>query len=157
MAKPFILGFVLLVLGLPPVSAQDQVMSSAGHHGRSSEVALTWSVGEVVIANWRGQNCMLTNGFHQGAMEHAIRDVPVAGISMYPNPAREMVRLSIAGDENEEYTAVLYNSQGARLREAPLLIGLNLLSIADIRPGLIICRVYKSGEELLETQKIIKY
>jgi hypothetical protein len=42
------------------------------------------------------------------------------------------------------------------LRELRLVAGVNLLPMEDIRPGLIICRVYRSGEEVVKTEKIIK-
>lgn len=132
-------------------------MSSTGHHSKGVDIVLTWTVGEPVTSAWRGVDCRLTSGFHQGMIDHAVKPQPVAGVQIYPNPARAEVTVAINGYEQTRYPARVYNAQGAELKHVDLKPGTNRLSLADMQPGLLVCRIFKPDGALVATQKIIIY
>jgi hypothetical protein len=104
-----------------------------------------------------GQNS-LTQGFHQPEQQVFGIDEKYAGlhISTYPNPARDMITIDIAGIEaDDQLMAQLIDLRGRVLRSSIITDGKNQVDTRDVPPGLFLLRL-SDGQQLIKAVKISK-
>lgn len=109
MKNRLIVAALLLVLGVTGLAAQkreitNEVIATAGGSVTSSGLLLSWTIGEPIVTTLETTPLILTQGFHQPLDSvslygiAAVRVLRGGEISMYPNPARDYLRLNLPAD-----------------------------------------------------------
>ncbi|TNE62286.1 MAG: T9SS type A sorting domain-containing protein [Bacteroidetes bacterium] len=118
-----------------------QVIGSTGHEGVQQGLTYTYTVGEVVISTAYSDNRILTQGFHQP--EHtqivAIDDPDFVGweISIFPNPATDVLTVQYAADKGTDLRATVVDLAGRIiLQDRPLSDpGGSVIQCSSWQPG----------------------
>lgn len=119
--KKFILSTILmLATGLAELKAQ-QAIPVAGGNASGTGGSVSYSVGQIVFTSSTG-----TTGSVSAGVQQPYEISVVTGLdddnyiqlvcSAYPNPTTDFLILRIEGDLQAEYTAYLYNTNGALLK-----------------------------------------
>lgn len=141
-------------------SYSTQVIASSGDEFKSSDILLTWTIGETITETITNNNFTLTQGFNQTkiiitSIDH-LPDLKFS-ISAYPNPTSEFVYLKIES-ENENIKNLQYqviNSKGSTILRK--LISSNLVEIDfhNFSNGIYLLVVF-DNRTILKTFKILK-
>lgn len=120
---------IIIIFGLGSTAAyaqQLEVIATTGNSGKNFNGSLEWTIGELTTETLTSQSNILTQGFHQtkltitGIKEFTEQDLKIIA---YPNPAGEIVWLSIAESYktmNDRLQYLLYDQNG-RLFETKII------------------------------------
>ena len=146
------------------VNAQEissYVVASSGGSAETTNLNISWTLGEVAIETLESSTLILTQGFQQGYFEITSIDEPVAGsftLKVYPNPAveyiwvaMETVDIKIATIEIFDIDGKLVYNQKWQLEDGEKQIMLNGFSASQY-----ILRVSDETGKVLQNFKLIK-
>jgi hypothetical protein len=135
-------NIIVIITALMPVAltaqtAERQVIGSAGNFTALTDIQVSSTVGEVVVATASVAGTItLTQGFQQADGGNVGIDEPELGFSMnaYPNPTRNSVILDFTADRNLEVEIGLFDLQGKSfpLNETKLNISGNVKHSVDL-------------------------
>lgn len=142
-------------------SISSQVVATAGEHSETSELSVSWTLGEIAIETLESSSVTLYQGFQQGYFEITSIEDPMINnveLKVYPNPATDYVYISIESDEIKSALIQLYDLDGKMVLneqwqyiEGPFKINLDGLASSQY-----ILKVSAKSGKLLQTYKIIK-
>ena len=118
-----ILGSLLAssLAGASQTALSPTVIASNGGVNRYSEIELEWTLGEPVIGTTGSSNRFYTVGFHQPLLisrQVAITEnVTAAGISVFPNPVENMLKIQFQFPGNENLKFLLIDLMGNIMME----------------------------------------
>lgn len=109
-----------IVTGYSAVAQDKQeVIASAGGYDEATGISLSWTLGETVIPTFSNGGLTLTHGFQSQlivtAVEENIEDL--VRVTIYPNPAGDMVRIRFETPLDKQVKIYLISSQGAMVKE----------------------------------------
>lgn len=115
-----LLIYSLLILFPSRIYAQNNsvgpaVIASAGTRFQNNNMIIDWTLGELSIATLQGSSNVISQGFHQPRFViTTIEELPqlTGKITVYPNPASDLVRIEIMLDKATSVRAGLYDSNG---------------------------------------------
>lgn len=151
--------FLLLIfqLFINELLAQ-QVISSSGNSGKSATAQLSYTIGETSVTTSIGSKAILTQGFHQGVIHiTAIESIelPAIEVSVFPNPATDIVKLKILQKEPRNYSYSIFDLSGKNLINKSFSKSEIEISLGFLLPSTYILKIYDENREL-KTFKIIK-
>ncbi|MFP4023539.1 MAG: T9SS type A sorting domain-containing protein [Thiohalospira sp.] len=142
-------------------SISSQVIATAGENSETSELGVSWTLGEIAIETLESSSVTLNQGFQHGYFEiTSIEDPMLSNVELevYPNPATEYIYISIESDEIKSALIELYDLDGKMVLneqwqyiEAPFKINLEGLASSQY-----ILKVSDKSGALLQTYKIVK-
>jgi hypothetical protein len=120
-----ILSIILIVSFLRLNAQVHELVSSGGDYFQTSQLSISWSLGEPITETFTGSNIILTQGFQQGAMD--LVGVPDGNrysafeIEAYPNPTegKVFIRKNNSKDfgSETELNYSVFNLQGQLLKK----------------------------------------
>ena len=158
MKRP-ILFFMLLFFTGGALTAQLQVISSAGGVAENSNGSISWTLGETVVGTFEGSNNVLAQGFQQGNLVVAtgVETPPEVDIqtSVYPNPVENRLNIHIENRENTALNYALYDMNGKLLQKEPVESSSFTIGLGGYPAGQYILQI-RSGQELIKSFNIVK-
>ena len=101
-------------------SLERQVIGTAGDYVENGDISLSYTVGEPIIETAITGTLILTQGFQQPDAQKTSSgiDQDVAGIevgfNVFPNPATDILHVSLTSDEAVERVVELYEMGGKK-------------------------------------------
>ncbi len=157
-------AFLLLALGLTELKAQDAIPASGGNASGAGG-SVSYSVGQVVYTSNSGTNGSVTAGVQQPYEISVVTGLNDAnGIqlvcSVYPNPATDFLKLKIEDELKTQYTAYLYNTNGALLKSIKVDANETSIDMSNLVTGTYFLKILTTknpaSSQELKTFKIIK-
>jgi hypothetical protein len=139
------------------IFAQDLLSSSGAHH-QTNTVQVSWSIGEISIADYSGTNFNWTEGVHQPI-------IPLSGMTLeegldnpqaflYPNPVHD--ELFIQSEDGNDFTRFeIVDGSGKILINKDLKSDTQSVMLSSLVPGIYFLNIYNKVSLAL-TYKIIK-
>ena len=156
----FIIIIALLSFNLVPLRAQEAVATAAGNFTGSGG-SVSYTVGQVAFSAFSSANGSVTQGVQQpyeisviSAVENT-DEITLKWI-VYPNPARNMIKLSIESADFDNMSCRLFDIKGNLIQEMKVESEETEISMYNLVPSVYFLKVIKNNREL-KTFKIIKY
>lgn len=155
-----VITLLILILSSVTLSAQLQVVSSAGNVGETSDAIISWTLGEVVAATYSNSNTTLTQGFQQSNLEistaveqpHNLK----VQVEAYPNPVQNKLIVEVDNNEGLDLSLQLYDINGRLLLKRQLNNSRQNLNLEKYGQGQYILRIH-SDKGLIKTFNIVKH
>ena len=150
-------SIILFNLALPALTMAQTVMSGGGGHHTNATTAISYTIGEPVIATVSAAGTTLTQGFQQPwadittEVNNTTTELPV--INVYPNPVRHTLHIAVdQGAEAQNY--FLHDGAGRLVTEGRLSSTITDLDMQPYASGGYVLRVLGNGNSTLQTFKI---
>jgi hypothetical protein len=143
------------------VSAQKQeVIASAGGYNTATGISISWTLGETIIPTFKAadNSIILTHGFQQQliitTVEENLPD-PVK-VTVYPNPASDILNIAFDSPVEGEVTLVLINSQGKVVKTGTIEAASTekQINMQDVPGGVYYLRLSKGA--ISNVYKVVK-
>ena len=150
-------AFVLLVLGLTGIQAQE-VIPAAGGNASGSGGSMSYSVGQVVYSAITGINGSVTQGSQQPYEISIVLGIEEVGIKLnllaYPNPTTDFLMLQIDNfDSNTLYQ--LYTITGELLQSKKVTEMNTSIKMEQLPTAIYLLKIIQNNKEI-KTFKIVK-
>ena len=158
--KRFKLSVILFLgLGLSGLRAQEVIPASGGNASDGSG-SVSYTIGQVAYHTLTGTNGSVAEGVQQayeisvisGSKEEKEMTLMVTA---YPNPAGDLLVLTVANDDLQGYAFHLYDVKGTLLQNEIITNSQTGIGFADLVPSIYFVKVLKNQKEI-KTFKIIK-
>lgn len=152
--KKFILP---LALALPTFSMAQAVVSGGGGYHTNATSAISYTIGEPVIATVAAASTSLTQGFQQPwadittAVEEPLPDAP--SINVYPNPVRHTLHIALDATVIDHRYA-LHDAAGRLVTEGRISNTITDLDMETYASGSYVLRVLGSDNSTVRSFKI---
>ena len=151
-------GFILIVIicNWGTLHAQNTVLVSGGSMA-GDEGSISYSVGQTVYTTEQGSSGELIQGIQQPyeiTVDSGLESMETH-ISVYPNPAGDMLHVNVEGMGLEGLRCELYSVQGSLLGEQAIRSADTRIGTEKLVPSVYLLRVYRQHQEVI-TFKIIK-
>jgi hypothetical protein len=149
---------VLLLLVQSFQSFAQQVISCSGNSGKSATAQLSYTIGETVVSTLTGSEAILTQGFQQGVIHlTAVESIELPGfeVSVFPNPATDIVKLKILKKEPGNYSFSIFDLSGKNLMNKNFTNSETEISLGFLIPSTYLMKIFDEKREL-KTFKIVK-
>jgi hypothetical protein len=146
-----LLSSLLIVLGANSFSQELNVVASSGNYTEGTNYSLAWTLGEVVTATLIFPGNEVTQGFHQpGLAVLNIQDYQEMDISVYPNPARDIIH--VTSDLTSEMT--LIDLQGKTIANYNINAITSDIDVSYLERGTYML-IFTAGGNMAKKMKII--
>jgi len=136
----------------------QEVVATAGSTLSSSGGSISYTVGEGVANTLTKGDKTLTQGFQQAnisvSMVSELKDLQFS-ISVFPNPAEDLLTLSVSKEDVAGLLYTLFDTYGKILSKKKLESNETAITVKQLVPGLYILKI-QAGQNDLKTFKIIK-
>jgi hypothetical protein len=156
-----IIMFIFLVQAVN-AQVKQEVIASAGGYNKSADntISISWTLGETIVPTFTSQDgsLILTHGFQQKLIITAIDEnleIPVK-VTIYPNPASELVNIQFESATDKEISVYLLDSQG-RLVKTDKIEAASIdktINLQDLPAGIYYLRLTKG--KLVNVYKVVK-
>ncbi len=154
----------LLCMGMSATAQIRSVVAAAGGDGQTSNVRLSWTLGETAVATLQCTNGeFLTEGFQQPEILHAQKVSPgipgKAALTIAPNPVSTVLTIQIADDwSRSASTLTLFDDNGRQTWNGRLSPGLatSELNLGAHPAGTYWLRIVADVSGATQTFKVIK-
>ncbi|MFO7616521.1 MAG: T9SS type A sorting domain-containing protein [Bacteroidales bacterium] len=150
---------VLILFSFALTAKGQEVIASGGHHAKSGDVQLSWTIGEPVIGTLKAGGYILTQGFHQTRLSaSAIDDLPLPGLklSVYPNPFSDLLHLRIDEGDYSHLQYSLLSLEGKTLREKKINANQTDIEMGSLPDGYYLLQVRDASGKTVKTYKVAK-
>ena len=151
-------------------SISPEVNATSGDYYTGANATLSWTIGEGITETFSGTNSILTQGFQQS--QYSITSIEELDdnkyqISVYPNPATDLINISIYPVKSLLFNGVqsvdksslkveLIDIQGKRLYYQNINSNNITLDLKQFPGSIYFLKVYTTGSKLLRSYKITK-
>jgi hypothetical protein len=155
----FVLVTTIFVLSAS-AQVKQEVIASAGGYNTAAGISISWTLGETIIPTFKAadNSIILTHGFQQQLIITTVEenlDTPVK-VTVYPNPASDILNITFETAVEGEITLVLINSQG-RFVKTDVIEATTIqkqLNLQDIPAGIYYLRLTKGN--ISNVYKVVK-
>jgi hypothetical protein len=158
MKRP-ILFILLLFLSGGVLTAQLQVISTAGGVVENSNGSVSWTLGETVVGSLEGTNTVITQGFQQSNLVVSTDVETPPGLDIqtrvYPNPVKDILNVDIKNRENSDLNYALYDIEGKLLQKGFVGSASFTISLGGYPTGQYILQVY-TEQKIINSFNIVK-
>lgn len=158
MKRP-VLFIMLLFLSGGALTAQLQVISTAGGVAENSNGSVSWTLGETVVGSLEGSNTTISQGFQQGNLEVTTGIETSPGVEIqtrvYPNPVKDILNVEIENQENTGLNFALYDIEGKLLKEGIVESPSFTINLGGYPAGQYILQV-SSEQQIINSFNILK-
>jgi opacity protein-like surface antigen len=156
-------AILLLVLGLSNLNAQEVIPATGGNASGSGGTA-SYSVGQVVYTTSSGTNGSVANGVQQPFEISVVSGLPdTEGINLtlsaFPNPATDFLLLTVEGESDYQYTAMLYDITGKMVSSEKITTQETKIDLRQQLPATYFLKIVQplhATSQEIKTFKIIK-
>lgn len=144
-----------LIIALPATA--QEVVSSGGDHHSGTNVSISYTIGEPVIATASAGGTTLTQGFHQPWVDITtmVSETTADGtdIVVYPNPVRHILHIALDGDpEGHQY--ILHDAAGKQVTDGRIATSITELDMQRFASGSYFLHVLGPNDTHLRTFKL---
>jgi len=163
MKRNFLINLMMLIaISVGAQQVKQEVIASAGGYNVASgnTISISWTLGETIVPTFTSQDgsLIITHGFQQKMIltaveEHILNPVTV---SVFPNPASEVVNIKFDTPTDAVITLFLLNSTGNVLKTEqiqPATINKDI-NLQDLPSGIYYLRLVKG--KLVNVYKVVK-
>ena len=149
---------LIFIIAMLPLlaSAQPDVISSGGNYAQSSNVQISYTIGQAVYAAGQGSSVSVTQGFQQP--EYIITEVNnndnTLDVKLYPNPTLNDVVVDFYGNFSGTYTAKIYDLSGKMLSQTNITSNSQKLNLRNYPAGNYLIKITQGNKQ--KTFKVIK-
>jgi len=140
-------------------SLEQFVIGTSGADFSSSNVQLSWTLGETVINTFSTGNQQLTQGFHQTQLQVSSVDKtedPGFSAIVFPNPSHEIIIIQIESVQ-ELFEYVIYDVLGRALHHENVLDNQNTsINLNNLAAGNYLLKIISKDTNTFRTFKIQK-
>ena len=159
--KLSVLLFLLYVLSASAQVKQEVIASAGGFNVESGgSISISWTLGETIIPTFTSSDgsLILTHGFQQKLLITAVEEniVNPVRITIFPNPASEMINMEFDTPTDGEYSLYLFDSQGKMVKTDQVGVATTIkqLNMQDLPSGIYYLRLTKG--KLVNVYKVVK-
>jgi hypothetical protein len=164
--KKSICTIVILITGIAYTYSQSltpTVIASAGSYYESTNLKLSYTLGEIAVTTLSTTNLILTQGFQQPTLIISSVNDPDEfdwSIIAYPNPVSDYLNVSFNFMDKQDIIIELSDITGRKvfLEKYNNLIGKEekSISFSNLKSGIYILNIYNTEKTFLKTVKIQK-
>ncbi len=136
----------------------QEVIATGGNHHKAGDISVSWTLGETVIETFKADENILTQGFHQSKLTVVSIDeidMPGYNITVFPNPAKGCLTLSVEADKYENMNFMLYDFNGNLIKQGFIHEKNTRISFEGLKPAVYFIRITEQNKHLT-TIKVIK-
>ncbi len=154
---------ILIVVRISLAGISQEIITSSGDYYSNEDITLEWTIGEGVTETYEENEIILNQGFQQNieiiqlpTKNNNLDDIKV---TIYPNPAGEIVNIDISTSDDFELNIDLYDIQGNNLYTVKKNNGQPSIQIElpELPAGEYILKIYSRNNNINKAFKIIKY
>ena len=156
----FIFISLLLVFTVSGQGIKQEVISSAGGYNVNGGLSISWTLGETIIPTFKSADntLILSHGFQQQLIISTVEETidVLVEVSVFPNPAREIVNIRFDTPLDGEIKLFLFDSQG-RLVKTDIIEPASSdkqINLQDLAAGIYYLKLTKS--KLANVYKVVK-
>ena len=141
-------------------SISQSVIASTGGNITSNNGSLSWTMGEMLTSTLISNDWILTQGFHQSnlSISSGIKSgLSDHKLSLYPNPAKDYINVSVNSRKNSKYKYELIDVSGRILLNKEEYSNLFKISLQGFSPSLYYLRFLDEKGKFLGSYKIVKH
>lgn len=148
----------LLLIGLIGIMSlagySQQVVTTSGDFFATSDVQVSWTLGEIMTATFSDTDVQLTQGEQQSLFIYASvnENDNLPDISVYPNPFINAFTIQSSG---EPHRYVIHSATGQEILSGTIQSSQDLVDLGEIASGIYYIRIYSDTNE--KTFKLIKH
>jgi len=137
----------------------QEVVAPAGNFFQGNGKSISWTLGELAIETFYGDDIIITQGFQQpqltipSSIDHLDNEFDILA---YPNPASEFIQITFQNGIPENAAYVLYGFKGEQIRSGKIVHASEKISLENVEPGIYFIQI-KHQSILLKTVKVIKH
>lgn len=156
-----LISFLILANGsLFCQSTKPEIISTSGDYFKTTDVSLSWTLGESVSETFSSSNLILTQGFQQSHyLITSIDDIASDAfkIKVFPNPATDLINIEITSltDSNAYYIKLL-DLEGRELFSTKMNADKDHINMSLYPTGIYILNVSDNNMRPLQNFKIQK-
>ena len=176
---PFILGFLFLSFFSSAQELSQTVIASQGSYDRADDIALEWTLGEVIAATTSTRSVLFTQGFNQPFVNETTTIVDASNgntgtgsntngantnqelisVSALPNPFENELTLVVNGNVENTVDVNLYNTNGVVVKKATVNANENqvTLDVADLPAAIYFLYATDQSGRVSETISVFKF
>lgn len=131
---------------------------AAGGEATGSGGKVSYSIGQIDYITATGSNGIATEGVQQPYEIYPVglEEVRISlEMTVYPNPARDILNLNIAGYQNEKLSFKIYSADGKLVMDQQILSAQTRVNLSGLALSTYVLQVTEEGKEV-KTFKIIK-
>jgi hypothetical protein len=157
--KRSILVLITIFFALSASSQYKQdVIASAGGYNTASGISISWTLGETIIPTYSSGGLILTHGFQQQLIITTIEEnlETMVTVTVYPNPASDIVNIKFEEALDEEVNLTLINTQG-KLVKTVVIEATTIekqINLQDLPSGMYYIKLTKG--KLSNVYKVVK-
>jgi len=158
--KRYSLVLVIVFFALSAVAQtyKQDVIASAGGYNTGGNLSISWTLGETIIPTFQSGNLILTHGFQQQILITAVEEnlETLVKVTIYPNPASDIVNISFEEALDSEVSFNLINSQGKVVKSNTIEAATieKQIDLQDIPKGIYYLKLTKG--KLSNVYKVVK-
>jgi hypothetical protein len=135
------LFLIVAALAASTMLKAQSVLTTGGSSYASPSVSVNWTVGETVVQTFDASNALVTQGMHQdNALPTNITEQSPNLLSLWPNPAREVV--TISGSKQPIERVEIFDALGKLVVTHTQK---NTFSVATLAAGSYVVRVHSNA------------
>ncbi len=155
-----VLAFLLFCSVLIGQNNHHELISSSGSSFYGENIALDWSIGEVVISTLNTTDLTLTQGFHQPTyLILSTKESYLLGpLNIYPNPTTDFLMVKKEGLISNNSYSIIRNINGQLIRKQlneEYSSGIQI-PVSNLELGIYILEVYSEKNEIIGICKFEK-
>ncbi|NOZ36313.1 MAG: T9SS type A sorting domain-containing protein [Chlorobi bacterium] len=154
MKKILFLPLILLISAT--ASNAQEIITSGGDFFKNSSISISWTLGETITETISDGTNILTQGFQQSKLS-ATEIFSVNSdnylITIFPNPAENIINIKINTPENLQYQFLDIN--GRILKEATITNVNTEIKVNNLPVSVYFLKIYNNNR-IIKTYKIIK-
>lgn len=136
----------------------SQVIAASGDEFKSSDISLSWTIGETITETINNNTITLTQGFHQSKIIITSIDQlseSKFALSAYPNPTSGVVYLKIETENVKNLQYQLIDSKGTLLTRKEISSNTAEIDFHNFSNGIYLLEVFEN-QTILKSFKILK-
>ncbi|NOQ71368.1 MAG: T9SS type A sorting domain-containing protein [Crocinitomix sp.] len=151
--KPKLLLIAWIVIAPFNMEAQE-VVTSTGDFFESTDVQVSWTIGELMTATFETASVHLTQGEQQSSFNYSsiVESKDMTDVSIYPNPFQDVFTVNSNG---EQYQFAIYAATGQTVLAGEIGSAQTQLTLSEIADGIYYLRIYSDSSE--KSFKLIKH
>ncbi len=146
---------LILLMSATAVNAQE-IITSGGDFFKNSSISVSWTLGETITETISDGTNILTQGFQQSRLSateiFSVNSVNSV-ISIFPNPAENIINIKINTPDNLQYQFLDIN--GRILKEATITNVNTEIKVNNMPVSVYFLKIYNNNR-IIKTYKIIK-
>jgi hypothetical protein len=153
---------MLFVVSVEAQQIKQEVIASAGGYNVASggAISISWTLGETIIPTFTSSDgsLIITHGFQQKLIITAVEEniLNPVKVSIFPNPASEVVNIEFDTPTDAIVTVYLINNQGKLVKTEQIGTATTKkeINLQDISSGIYYLRIMKGKQ--VNVYKVVK-